>query len=198
MRENQRSAEVGHKVDKAKYAREEPKLREALLNAQFDLAEHGKFPVLILIGGVDGAGKGETVNLLSEWMNPRHIRTVAFGTPSDEEAERPDMWRFWRALPPKGNVGIVFGSWYTSPIVDRVIGKTDDVALEHAVDRIVRFENMLFNEGVLILKFWFHLSKEQQRKRLKELEKDPHTRWRATKLVRAAYLRAVPWMANCT
>ncbi len=176
------SAEVGHKVDKAKYAREEPQLREALLNAQFDLAAHGKFPVLILIGGVDGAGKGETVNLLNEWMDPRHIRTVAFGSPSDEEAERPDMWRFWRALPPKGNVGIVFGSWYTSPIVDRVIGKTDDVALEHAVDRIVRFENMLFNEGVLILKFWFHLSKEQQKKRLKELEKDPHTRWRVTKL----------------
>ncbi len=176
------SAEVGHKVDKAKYAREEPKLREALLNAQFDLSEHGKFPVLILIGGVDGAGKGETVNLLNEWMDPRHIRTVAFGAPSDEEAERPDMWRFWRALPPKGNVGIVFGSWYTSPIVDRVMGKTDDVALEHAVDRIVRFENMLFNEGVLILKFWFHLSKEQQKKRLKELEKDSDTRWRVTKL----------------
>jgi len=176
------SAEVGHKVDKAKYAREEPKLREALLNAQFDLSEHGKFPVLILIGGVDGAGKGETVNLLNEWMDPRHIRTVAFGTPSDEEAERPDMWRFWRALPPKGNVGIVFGSWYTAPIVDRVIGKTNDVDLEHSVDRIVRFENMLFNEGTLILKFWFHLSKEQQRKRLKELEKDPATRWRVTKL----------------
>jgi len=176
------SAEVGHKVDKAQYAREEPKLREALLNAQFDLAQHGKFPVLIVIGGVDGAGKGETVNLLNEWMDPRHIRTVAFGEPSDEEVERPDMWRFWRALPPKGNVGIVFGSWYTAPIVDRVMGKSTDVEMQHAVDRIVRFENMLFNDGVLILKFWFHLSSEQQKKRLKELEKDPTTRWRVTKL----------------
>jgi polyphosphate:AMP phosphotransferase len=176
------SAEVGHKVDKATYAREEPKLREALLNAQFDLASHGKFPVLILIGGVDGAGKGETVNLLNEWMDPRHIRTVAFGDPSDEESERPPMWRFWRSLPPKGNVGIVFGSWYTAPIVDRVLGKSNDVGLEHAVDRIVRFENMLFNEGTLILKFWFHLSKDAQKKRLKELEKNPVTRWRVTKL----------------
>ena len=176
------SAEVGHKVDKAQYAREEPKLREALLNAQFDLAQHGKFPVLIVIGGVDGAGKGETVNLLNEWMDPRHIRTMAFGEPSDEEIERPDMWRFWRALPPKGNVGIVFGSWYTAPIVDRVMGKSTDVEMQHAVDRIVRFENMLFNDGVLILKFWFHLSKEQQKTRLKELEKDPATRWRVTKL----------------
>jgi polyphosphate:AMP phosphotransferase len=176
------SAEVGHKVDKAKYAREEPKLREALLNAQFDLSEHGKFPVLILIGGVDGAGRGETVNLLNSWMDPRHIHTHAFGPPSDEEAERPPMWRFWRALPPKGNIGIVFGSWYTAPIVDRVMGKTNDVDLEHAVDRIVRFENMLFNEGTLILKFWFHLSKQAQKTRLKELEKNPDTRWRVTKL----------------
>ncbi|MBM3346280.1 MAG: polyphosphate:AMP phosphotransferase [Betaproteobacteria bacterium] len=176
------SAEVGHKVDKAKYAREEPKLREALLNAQFDLAAHGKFPVLILIGGVDGAGRGQTVNLLNSWMDPRHIHTHAFGPPSDEESERPPMWRFWRALPPKGNIGIVFGSWYTAPIVDRVMGRTNDVDLEHAIDRIVRFENMLFNEGTLILKFWFHLSRKAQKERLKELEKDPDTRWRVTKL----------------
>jgi polyphosphate:AMP phosphotransferase len=176
------SAEVGHAVDKARYAREEPKLREALLDAQFELAQSAKFPVLILIGGVDGAGKGETVNLLNEWMDPRQIQTVAFGPPSDEEAERPDMWRFWRALPPKGKIGILFGSWYTQPIVDRVMGDSDDFDLQHAIDRITRFETMLFEEGTLILKFWFHLSKEQQRKRLKALEKDPATRWRVTKL----------------
>lgn len=62
------------------------------------------------------------------------------------------------------------------------MGRSTDVEMQHAVDRIVRFENMLFNEGVLILKFWFHLSREQQKKRLKELEKDPATRWRVTKL----------------
>ena len=97
------SAEVGHKVEKAVYEKEEPKLREALLNAQFDLSQQGKSAVLILIGGVDGAGKGETVNLLNEWMDPRHIRTVAYGDPSDEERERPMMWRFWRSLPPSAS-----------------------------------------------------------------------------------------------
>ena len=170
------SAEVGHKVEKAVYAKEEPKLREALLNAQFDLSENGKFAVLILIGGVDGAGKGETVNLLNEWMDPRHISTVAYGDPSDEERERPTMWRFWRSLPPRGKIGIVFGSWYTAPIVDRVIGNTNDVQLGHAVDRILHFERMLSDEGVLILKFWFHLSKKAQKKRLQELESNPRTR----------------------
>jgi polyphosphate:AMP phosphotransferase len=172
------SAEVGHKVDKAKYAREEPKLREALLNAQFDLAQHGKFPVLILIGGVDGAGKGETVNLLNQWMDPRHIVTRAFGDPTDEEAARPPMWRFWRALPPKGRIGILFGSWYTAPIVERVTGATRRSELMQSIEEIRHFERMLAAEGVLILKFWFHLSKAAQKKRLKALEKDPKTRWR--------------------
>ncbi|HSQ24233.1 MAG TPA: polyphosphate:AMP phosphotransferase [Pyrinomonadaceae bacterium] len=176
------SAELGHKIDKRTYAREEPKLRASLLKAQYDLAQDQKFPVLILIGGVDGAGKGETVNLLNEWMDPRHIQTRAFGDASDEEAERPPMWRFWRALPPKGTIGIIFGSWYTAPIVNRVMGQTADEDLQQSLDQIVRFERMLRNEGVLLLKFWFHLSKQQQKNRLHELEKNPLTRWRVTKL----------------
>ncbi|MCX7141335.1 MAG: polyphosphate:AMP phosphotransferase [Proteobacteria bacterium] len=175
------SAELGHKVTKQVYARQEPKLREALLNAQFDLAQAKKFPVLILIGGVDGAGKGETVNLLSEWMDPRHIQTRAFGDATDEEGQRPRMWRFWRELPPKGKIGIMFGSWYTAPIISRVLGQSDEAGLKGSLEEIVRFEKMLSDEGVLLLKFWFHLSKKQQKTRMRELEKDPHTRWRVTK-----------------
>jgi AMP-polyphosphate phosphotransferase len=71
------SAELGHTIDKDRYDKEEPPLREALLNAQYDLLEKKGFPVVILISGVDGAGKGETVNLLHEWMDPRHIETHA-------------------------------------------------------------------------------------------------------------------------
>jgi len=174
------SAELGHSVDKATYDAEVPKLREALLDAQFELAENAKFPVVILIGGVDGAGKGETVNLLNEWMDPRHIEAHAMGAPSDEERERPPMWRFWRALPPKGKLGIFFGSWYTQPIINRVLGNTKNSELTQSIARINRFEKMLTDEGALILKFWFHLSKDAQQKRLKTLEKNPKTRWRVT------------------
>src|SRR5512141_961445 len=106
------SAEIGHKLDKGRYKREEPELRRALLAAQYELLRLGTFPVVVIVGGVDGAGKGETVNLFNEWMDPRHIHTHAFGEPTDEEAERPPMWRFWRALPPKGHLGLLFGSWY--------------------------------------------------------------------------------------
>jgi polyphosphate:AMP phosphotransferase len=176
------SAELGHSIDKETYAREEPPLREALLNAQFDLAQKKKFPVLIVIGGVDGAGKGETVNLLNEWMDPRHIRTHAFPAMSDEERERPRMWRFWRALPPKGTIGILFGAWHTDPIVDRVMRAIKGPELEQKIEEIVRFERMLTDEGALMVKLWFHLSKERQKKRLRSLEKDPKTRWRVTEL----------------
>ncbi|MBI4192730.1 MAG: polyphosphate:AMP phosphotransferase [Betaproteobacteria bacterium] len=174
------SAELGHSIPDREYDREEPKLREALLKAQYDLLGNKSFPVIILIGGVDGAGKGETVNILNEWMDPRFIHAHAFGEMSDEERERPRMWRYWRALPPKGRIGVLFGAWHTDPIVNRVVGKTDDAQMELAMEEIVRFERMLVDEGALILKFWFHLSKKAQKKRLKALESDPKTRWRVT------------------
>jgi len=174
------SAELGHKLSKGQYKRIEPKLRVDLLNAQYQLSQLGKFPVIVLISGVRGAGKGETVNLLNEWMDPRHIHTHAFDNPSDEESERPPMWRYWRALPPKGKIGILFGSWYTAPIIDRVFGRAKARDLLHAVEEINRFEKMLADDGALILKFWFHLSKKAQRKRLKALESDRETRWRVT------------------
>lgn len=176
------SAELGHTIDKKTYKQEIPALREALLDAQYDLAELKKFPVIILIGGVDGAGKGETANLLNEWMDPRNIHTHAFGQPSDEEAERPHMWRYWRALPPKGKIGINFGSWYTDPIIRRAYGEIKNEGFSKALDEIARFEKMLTDEGTLVLKFWFHLSREKQKNRLDKLEKDPHTRWRVTDL----------------
>ncbi len=172
------SAEVGHSIPDNEYDRAEPKLRESLLQVQYELLEKKNFSVIIIIGGVDGAGKGETVNILNEWMDPRHIITHAFGEMSDEERERPRMWRYWRALPPKGRIGILFGGWHTEPIIRRVMGHTDDAQLKLAMDEIVRFEQMLADEGALILKFWFHLSKKAQKKRLKALEEDPKTRWR--------------------
>ncbi|MEQ1629334.1 MAG: polyphosphate:AMP phosphotransferase [Gallionella sp.] len=175
------SAELGHKIDKATYDKEVPALREALLNAQFDLAEQAKFPVIILVGGVDGAGKGETINLLNEWMDPRHIQVHAMAQHSDEERQHPPMWRYWRALPPKGKIGVFFGSWYTAPIIERVLGKSKATQLNARIHAINHFESMLSNEGALIIKLWFHLAKDVQKMHLKSLEKNPKTQWRVTK-----------------
>jgi polyphosphate:AMP phosphotransferase len=174
------SAELGHKIDKETYDREVPPLRAALLDAQMDMATLAKFPVIILVGGVDGAGRGETVNLLNEWMDPRYLQTHGMGDPSDEELDRPMMWRFWRELPPKGRIGIFLGSWYTWPIINRVQGISKTADLDQSLERARRLETMLADEGALILKFWMHLSRDKQEKRLKLLEKDPKTRWRVT------------------
>ncbi|MDD5365593.1 MAG: polyphosphate:AMP phosphotransferase [Gallionellaceae bacterium] len=175
------AAELGHTIDKKTFNKEAPLVREALLKAQYALMEKPDFPVIILVSGVDGAGKSDAVNLLNSWMDPRHIQTHGLGAPTEEEAMHPPMWRYWRRLPAKGKAGIFFGSWYNAPINGRVLGGLNDHDLDADISRIVRFERMLVDEGALFLKFWFHLSKDAQKKRLTALEKNPRTRWRVTK-----------------
>ncbi|HEX8957585.1 MAG TPA: polyphosphate:AMP phosphotransferase [Burkholderiaceae bacterium] len=174
------SAEIGHKVGKKKFKEAVPPLRSALLDAQFELNAQKKFPVIVLVSGQDGAGKGETINLLYEWMDPRYLTTLAFEHPTDEERERPVMWRFWRNLPPKGRIGLLSGSWYSEPIHRRITGEMSLSRLDARIDQINRFEAMLVNEGALVLKFWLHLTKPAQEARFKRLEANPRTAWRVT------------------
>lgn len=174
------SAEIGHRIDKKTFNAAVPALRAALLQAQAQLYEGKKIPVVVLISGQDGAGKGETINVLYEWMDPRFLSTLAFSNPTDEERERPVMWRYWRSLPPKGRVGIFAGSWYSDPIRKRIEGLIGQKELDATAEQINRFEAMLVNEGALVLKFWFHLTKDGQEKRLRALQSDPKTAWRVT------------------
>ncbi len=174
------SAELEHKIAKAEYDRVVPRLRADLLDTQFDIGQLGKFAVLILINGVEGSGRGQVVNQLNAWMDPRHILTYAFGEASDDEIERPYMWRFWRALPPKGKIGILFGNWYSEPIQGRALKQIKRADLDRQLRDINRFEMMLASGGDLILKFWFHLAKDQQKSRLDALSKSAKTRWRVS------------------
>jgi len=88
------------------------------------------------------------------------------------------MWRFWQALPPKGKIGILFGSWYTDPILERVVGRERRAEFELELERIRHFERMLVAEGAVLVKLWFHLSKRAQKKRLEELSSSKKTAWR--------------------
>jgi polyphosphate:AMP phosphotransferase len=174
------AAEVGHRIEKEEYEKREAALREALLDAQLDLLEQKKFSVVLVIGGVDASGKGETVNMLNEWLDPRHVSTHALAEPLGEDRERAPFYRFWRALPALGKIALFVGSWYTGPIIDRVYKRTTQAELDHEMRRAVLFERMLSNEHVLILKIWLHLSKKEQKKRLTELSKSDKTSWRVT------------------
>lgn len=174
------SAEIGHRIERKVYKKEEPLLREALLDAQYRLLKDARHAVVILINGVDGSGRGETGNMLNEWMDPRHIRTEAFGPMTEADRAHPEMWRFWQVLPPKGHIGILFGSWYTDPILGHALGGEKHDHFVRRLERIRQFERMLVAEGVVLVKFWFHLSKKAAKARLKALAADPKTAWRVT------------------
>ncbi len=164
------TSELGHTVTPQRYAARLPRLRARLLNAHFALRTR-KFPVIVIVSGADGAGKGELVQRLNEWLDPRGVSTHAFWEPTDEERERPEYWRFWRALPGRGRIGIFFGSWYTSPIIRRVFRKLKGSRFDSALDRIAAFERMLADDGALVVKLWLHLPKKEQKRRLDVLEK---------------------------
>ncbi len=174
------AAELGRTIEKDDYKKQVPILRTELLEVQRQLTP-ARFPVIVVFAGVDGAGKGETVNLLNAWMDPRWIVTRAYQEPSEEERERPEYWRYWRDLPPRGRIGFFLSSWYSRPILDRVYGRIRTAEFDRQLTRIVAFERNLTDDGALILKFWMHLGKRAQKKRLRTLEKDPLTRWRVTK-----------------
>jgi len=138
------------------------------------------FPVIVVFAGVDGAGKSESVQLLNEWMDPRWIVTRAYGVPSEEEAERPEFWRYWRDLPAKGQFGLYLSAWYSDPLVDKVYKRIGRKKLDARLEHIKKFEQTLADDGALILKFWMHLNQREQKKRLRKLERDPHQHWRIT------------------
>ena len=171
------AAELGQTLSKADYDAGLAKLRPALLEAHFALKDT-KVPVIVIVSGADGAGKGEVVHRLNEWLDPRGVDTQAFWQSSDEERERPRYWRFWRALPARGRIGILFGSWYSEPIIRRVYGEIKTSKLDTEMDRIAFFEKLLADDGAVIVKLWFHLSKKAQRRRLKDLASNPKTRSR--------------------
>lgn len=173
------TAELGQKVSKKEYEVRVPEIRAQLLEAQVRMREVG-FPLVLLLAGVDGAGKSETANLLNAWMDPRFILTRAYGEPSQEEAERPVFWRYWRDLPGHGETAIFMSAWYHEPLLGHVHGSVSDLELEDRLERIQAFERTLVNDGAVVLKLWFHLGRKQQKKRLASLEKDPLQAWRVS------------------
>jgi AMP-polyphosphate phosphotransferase len=174
-------AEVGRKLSKSDYKAQVPHLRSELLAVQQELRQ-ASFPVIVLFAGVDLAGKGETINLLNEWMDPRWIVTRGYTPPSSEERERPRLWRYWRDLPPHGRLAMFLSAWYSSPTLDRVARRLTTAEFDSQLEQVAAFERALTDDGAIIVKFWMHLSKRAQQKRLRAFEKDRLQRWRVTKV----------------
>ena len=155
-----------------------PALRTQLLKAQYHHLQKKDRALLVLVGGIDGAGKGDTINLLNEWMDPRHIRTMAFPAPTADDQAYPPLYRFWLNLPPKGNTGIVFGSGY-APLVREAAKKQPSVErLEKMILTARRYEADLVANDVQVIKLWFHLSRDAQKARIKAFLQNPSTAWK--------------------
>jgi polyphosphate:AMP phosphotransferase len=163
-------------LPKREYRERASALRLELLEAQVRLRE-ADGALIVVVAGVDGAGKGESVNLLNEWLDPRWIRTRAFDGPSDEELEHPTFWRYWRSLPPHGAIALFLSAWYSEPLARRVDG-VDPASFESQLAEIRSFERTLVLGGVAVLKLWLHLDREAQERRLSELSGDPLQSWR--------------------
>jgi polyphosphate:AMP phosphotransferase len=176
-----KAAELGRSLSKEQYDAVLPDLRLAMLDAQARLRKAG-FSVIVLINGMDGAGKSETVNALHEWFDARFLNAEVYEPPNEEERARPKYWRYWQWLPAAGRIGVFSGSWYTEPISERVTGKPREHELADSSVRINAFERTLFDGGTLFVKLWFHISKKAQRRRLKDLERNKTTRYRVSKL----------------
>lgn len=156
-------------------------LRPLLLHWQQERLEKADQALLIVVAGMDGVGKGSAVNTLNTWLDPRHVHTLAFSEPTEEEIMRPAMWRYWNSLPAKGQTGLVFGSWYGALMNELQSKHGDPIKLDRYVRVIKQFEAELAYQGVKILKLWFHSSQQAQAQRCQDLLANPDTAWRVTK-----------------
>ncbi len=161
------SVELGQSISKDEFKDQEPGVRAQLLELQRELRK-AKIATLVIVAGVEAAGKGDVVNRLNKWFDNRGIQTHAFWDETDEEKEHPEAWRFWKRMPARGNIGIMFGGWYWEPLRERAHGITNDAELDETSRAISEHERMLSLDGMLIIKLWFHLSRECHARRIKK------------------------------
>lgn len=160
--------------------------RIALLHPHlYDLqqkARKAEIPTVIVFEGWDAAGKGTCISSFLEWLDPRWFKVSSTYAPLPEEMMRPPLWRFWLKLPNYGESVIFDRSWYGRVLGDRVEGHTTPEKYERAFVEIRQFEDQIVNDRYVLLKFWLHISKKEQKKRLKAIEEDPKERWKITSL----------------
>jgi len=137
-------------------------------------------PVCALFEGWDASGKGGAIRRLVNPMDPRHVRVATFAAPTYDEKRHHFLWRFWSSLPGWGGMAVLDRSWYGRVLVERVEGFATVEQWTRGYEEIVEYERSLVLEGMILLKFWMHVSDKEQLKRFKAREKDPLKSWKLT------------------
>jgi polyphosphate kinase 2 (PPK2 family) len=137
-------------------------------------------PVCVAFEGWDASGKGGAIKRLVAPLDPRHVRVVQFSAPTYDEKRHHFLWRFWPALPGWGGMAVMDRSWYGRVLVERVEGYADEDAWQRAYTEIREFESMLVVEGTILVKFWMHISDEEQLRRFEARKEDPLKTWKLT------------------
>ena len=172
-------AKAKQRLPKRTYQNRAQILRAQLVQMQVKL-KRAPFKVLLILAGPEGAGRGNLLNTLAEWLDPRGVETFSYHAPTEEEKKRPHQWRFWRSLPGIGRIGLYAGSWYTETLREEA---RSQLALSHVTqeaERIRDFEKLLADGGTLIVKVWLQISREAQGRRLRTLRAESATAWRVT------------------
>ena len=167
--------EVGNQISKEDYVAAIPDLRVSLINAQYHLRD-ANFPVIIWIAGDDRLAANELVNRLNEWMDSRFADTRVFADPTPEELQRPQLWRLWRSLPPKGRAAFFVGGLMRAAI-QCANGEIDEPQFSIWLRHIANLQDELVADGALILKFFLHTPAREQKKKLKKAQKNPESGW---------------------
>jgi AMP-polyphosphate phosphotransferase len=159
------------------YNKKLPELQLKLLRLQQKIREH-KVPVLIAYEGWDASGKGGSILRITQTLDPRGYRVHPIGPPTDEEKAHHYLWRFWTRMPCAGEFCVFDRSWYGRVLVERVEKFTDKDDWKRAYREILEFERTLVDSGMVVVKFWMHISKDEQLRRFKERESDPFKKWK--------------------
>lgn len=139
-----------------------------------------KIPVLVLFEGWDAAGKGGAIKRLTDILDPRSYKVNTFAAPTQEELNYHYLWRFWRALPQAGTIGIFDRSWYGRVLVERIEGFASEIEWRRAYREINEFEAQLTNANYVLVKFWVHISPEEQLQRFESRKNDPFKSYKLT------------------
>jgi polyphosphate kinase 2 (PPK2 family) len=166
-------------------SKKEYKQRLAEAGAKLTLLQRSTFaagiPIIILFEGWDASGKGTSINLLAQYLDPRGFLINATTGATSLEKEMPWLWRFWQKLPNYGEIAIFDRSWYGRVLVERVEDLIPSHAWREAYQDILEFERAIGDDGYVLIKFFLHISKKEQKHRFEAIESDPLQKWRVTK-----------------